>query len=480
MLINLKIIVLCIAIASIAVVFLSSGMDDVDADGISDKDDNCLDVPNPKQLNFDFDDFGDKCDIDDDNDGIIDNLDMFDDNPSEWSDFDFDGLGNNTDTDDDNDGIIDIEDSDPILITEEWTIENLDTIQNCAKMDDGTARLLCYGKFFDGLIQIKKDNKNAIQLAFELSKIGALDDCHFVSHTVGHSSFEKNPSVVDNLRGMDSSLCRGGFYHGVMSAYFHDVKENHQELPDFKNICNEFIGLPDYQDCVHGLGHGFVHYYTDDMQPVIEACHEMSFYQGSLCIGGAMMQYTDGELTRYSDWNGMIPDVCSKLNLSEIDYHQCNVSLGLSLAYHTDHNADAGSKFCNLIKDKKGKDVCLTGLLEEIDNAKTSKVNPLTNDIREKFQPQLIDDSIKIDIRTQSTVSNFDYVPEIKLMTFSFDKPQYIILYVPEKLLPSQFVVLVNGVIPNNLIVDDNFMGEDVTMIQFVPRESGMVMIAPA
>ena len=169
-------------------------------------------------------------------------------------------------------------------------------------MDIGTGKLLCYGEFFDNLVHVKEDNAQAIRLAFDLSKIGAIDDCHFLSHEIGHASYEENPSVVDNLRGMDSSVCRGGFYHGIMSAFFHYVKENNQALPDYKDICNEFIGLPDYQDCIHGLGHGFVHYYLDDVQSSVNLCHEMSFYQGSLCIGGVMMQYTDGKLTKHSDW----------------------------------------------------------------------------------------------------------------------------------------------------------------------------------
>ena len=96
------------------------------------------------------------------------------------------------------------------------------------------------------------------------------------------------------------------------------------------------------------------------------------------------------------------------------------------------------------------------------------------------LEPQLLLDSKIIDIRTPSTVSNFNYIPEFGFMSFSFDKPQYIILFVPEELLPQKYIVTVNGIIPNELAVDDNFMGEDVTMIRFVPNNPGMVMIAPA
>ena len=42
-----------------------------------------------------------------DNDGVINENDLFPNNPNEWQDTDHDGIGNNADSDDDNDGIPD-------------------------------------------------------------------------------------------------------------------------------------------------------------------------------------------------------------------------------------------------------------------------------------------------------------------------------------------------------------------------------------
>jgi len=45
---------------------------DLDNDGVSFGNDNCPSVFNPAQLNFDADNLGDACDLDDDNDGMAD------------------------------------------------------------------------------------------------------------------------------------------------------------------------------------------------------------------------------------------------------------------------------------------------------------------------------------------------------------------------------------------------------------------------
>ncbi|MCA9820276.1 MAG: thrombospondin type 3 repeat-containing protein, partial [Nitrosarchaeum sp.] len=80
---------------------------DMDKDGMPDGMDNCPENPNSDQADFDLDKIGDVCDEDDDNDGVIDSIDQFDNEATEWNDYDLDSIGDNKDTDDDNDGVID-------------------------------------------------------------------------------------------------------------------------------------------------------------------------------------------------------------------------------------------------------------------------------------------------------------------------------------------------------------------------------------
>ncbi|MBI3253325.1 MAG: thrombospondin type 3 repeat-containing protein [Nitrosopumilales archaeon] len=464
--------VLVISILSIQFTFF----EDADGDGISDIQDNCQAIPNPLQSDFDLDKVGNACDSDDDNDGIVDSVDAFDENPIEWADFDYDNIGSVEDPDDDNDDILDIEDENPTLLEEHLTQNHIQEIQNCDIIDDGTGRLLCYSNFFNDLVKQEKNNSDVLNLALALSKLGAVDDCHFVSHEIGYVGFEENPNVIEILRDVDSTICRGGYYHGVMTAYFHDAKENNKSLPEYKDICNDLIGSSDYQDCIHGLGHGLVHFYQGDLTASTNSCHQMSFYQSSLCVGGTMMQYTDEQLTRNGLTANNISKMCTSLNLSSLDYQQCNVSLGLSLAYHTNHDLEKGKSFCEMISDEKGKSFCLYGFEGEIKNAQEYKVSPITKETREIFQPQWTKQGSIIDFRSPAIISNFVYDENIKIIQFSFNKPSYIIMYIPNNLLSEKYMVVVNGLVLQSTMIDTQSY-KDYTMIRIQPESAGIVLI---
>lgn len=489
---------------------------DLDKDGVIDTFDNCPTNTNVDQADFDFDKIGDECDpdddndgfsddvdafdyestewtdtdsdsigdnkdTDDDNDGISDSLDAFDTDSSDWADFDFDGIGSATDEDDDNDGILDMMDDDPTLSSEDLAIKYLQNIEDCAVMDDGSSRLLCYSNFFGVLAENEENNSDALELSIALSKLGAIDDCHFVSHEVGHVAFNERPNVAENLIGMDGTMCRGGYFHGVLSAYFHDVQEKNKSLPsDYKVICNELIGSSNYQDCVHGLGHGLVHYFEEDLNSSLEKCHDMSFYQNRLCMKGVMMQYTDNVLTRQGITSDTVSNLCNESKLDNIDFVECSMSIGTTLAFFTNHDFDEGANSCELIEHPQGQNYCLEGLRLEIQDSEKYEISPLAEDIREKFQPQFIQRTSKIiDIQSPAIISNFQFIPEVGIISFSIDRPQYVTMYIPSEFVTSKMVVSVNGQIPSDLSAKNNVLGEDIVMIRFVPVDAGMVMITP-
>ncbi len=463
----------------ISVLVHNTSISDVDADSIPDVTDNCPDIPNQTQEDFDLDGHGNKCDLDDDNDGVIDKIDAFKEDSQEWVDLDFDGIGSVADTDDDDDGISDKNDPEPISITEKMLIEHLIDIEKCSTLNEGTMTLVCYSDFFGNLTKMDENNTNILELAVALSKLGAIDDCHFISHEIGHISFEEIPDIMTNIKQVDGSICRGGFYHGVISSYFHNIKEMGKDFPSVDGICNDLRGTSNYQDCIHGVGHGLVHYYGEDLNSAVSECNQLSFYHNILCIKGVMMQYTDNEITRYGKSSENLSNLCQQDDLNASDYQQCAMSIGSTLAFHTNHSLDESAKYCEQITNEKEEKYCLEGLRLEIQDSQEYQQSPLNQDIREKFQPMKIDDDGKIvvDIRSPAIISNFIYFKEIKLMQFNFDKPEYIIMYIPDVLLPSNLLIAVNGEIPNDLFVDKTTL-DGYTIIRILPEQAGIVWIS--
>jgi hypothetical protein len=98
-------------------IFLSRMSADADADGITNNRDNCQQIYNPSQLNYDSDTLGDICDLDDDGEGIADTVDSCPQGFLMWTsnnttDHDTDGCKDDVeDDDDDNDGRLDASDA---------------------------------------------------------------------------------------------------------------------------------------------------------------------------------------------------------------------------------------------------------------------------------------------------------------------------------------------------------------------------------
>ena len=451
---------------------------DSDKDSVMDSIDNCPLNANLDQFDFDFDKLGDECDTDDDNDGVLDFIDQFDLDQLEWIDFDFDGIGSSGDPDDDNDGIVDIDDSIPVPPSEKLATKYLQDIHICAEMVNSTSHLVCYSQFFGKIVKNEKNSSDALELSIALSKIGAIDDCHFVSHVIGHTAYNETRDVRKSLQGMDGTMCRGGYFHGVLASYFHSINESRVSFPDsYQTICDDLIGSSSYQDCIHGLGHGFVHYFEGDIESSLETCHELSFYQNILCGKGVMMQYTGNMLTKNKMSDDVISNLCNEVQLERNDYVECNRSTGTTLAFFTGHNFEKGKVLCNLIKDADAMNYCVEGLLLEIQDSERYEYAPLTKDIREKFQPQIIEGTKNIDIRSPAIISNFEFIPKIGIISFSIDSPHYVILYIPNEFVSSKMAVTVNGNIPNQLEIKNNVLGEDVAMISFVPNEPGIILI---
>lgn len=118
--------------------------DDVDGDDVLNVDDNCPTDPNDDQLDTDDDDAGDVCDDDDDGDGFLDGDDNCPAVANDQTDTDDDDDGDTCDDDDDDDDIVDTEDNCRIDANTDQTDTDEDERGDvCDDDDDGDG-------FYDG------------------------------------------------------------------------------------------------------------------------------------------------------------------------------------------------------------------------------------------------------------------------------------------------------------------------------------------
>jgi len=128
---------LIISVTAFAGIGPAASLVDSDGDGIYNWSDNCPDVANSEQSNFDGDANGDVCDNDDDNDLVPDTEDDLPLNPLESVDSDNDGIGDNADTDDDGDGTDDGQDAFPLDPSEDTDTDGDGVGDNADTDDDG-------------------------------------------------------------------------------------------------------------------------------------------------------------------------------------------------------------------------------------------------------------------------------------------------------------------------------------------------------
>lgn len=170
----------------------------------------------------DHDGITDSQDPDDDNDGVIDEDDVFPLDGAEWVDTDGDRVGDNTDEDDDNDRHLDEEDAFP-LDSMEWEDTDKDGIGNLADPDDDN----------DGLFDEDEAEKGTDPIKIDTDEDGTNDGADdFPLNAAEQIDFDKD-GIGDNTDEDDDN-------DGILDA---DDVDDHNKGPSIVIEGNQFIAF---------------------------------------------------------------------------------------------------------------------------------------------------------------------------------------------------------------------------------------------
>ncbi|MBS3158768.1 hypothetical protein J4206_05780 [Candidatus Woesearchaeota archaeon] len=165
---------------------------------------------------------------------------------------------------------------------------NFNPTPNCTQVG---SRFDCYARFFQDSVKYLGP-ENALKLIEGLDKNDSFvhGQCHQLVHVLGRASFDYYSDAI-KAYSHGTPFCWSGYYHGILEQY---LKRSPEIKTAVKNICKSDeirqTGYLHYQ-CVHGLGHGLMYYFDNEIFPSLEHCDLLEDdWSRTSCYGGVFME----------------------------------------------------------------------------------------------------------------------------------------------------------------------------------------------
>lgn len=126
-----------------------------------------------------------------------------------------------------------------------------------------------------------------VKQLFEQSGSGEYFNCHVFAHTVGRLTYN---SLGENAIHKNITLCHSGYQHGVMAAFI-NATGTRDLVKRLDNICEEADSNFGKLTCYHGVGHGLMAYYGNDLPTAVDRCLTLGDrFKQSNCLVGTFME----------------------------------------------------------------------------------------------------------------------------------------------------------------------------------------------
>jgi hypothetical protein len=214
-------------------------------------------------------------------------------------------------------------------------------------------------------------------------------DFHDLAHFIGSKLYEEHSSGA-------IALCDGSFsfgcFHGISEAWLLEYPDDIQSLTE---ACSNTYNKPTgpWASCIHGIGHGIVHYYSiNDLNNSLKICEGLESSAQAFCADGVFMEYElNAPKTFYKSSDIQFPcdkdmyfaDQCARnqayvwdnrfeLNISEVlsactsfetDQMRniCMRTTGMIIVHKYPDDVEKIVESCNILENSDDVLSCLTG-----------------------------------------------------------------------------------------------------------------------
>src|SRR5258708_416975 len=111
-------------------------------------------------------------------------------------------------------------------------------------------------------------------------------NCHGIAHEIGHRAYDKYKNFAEAMK-YQNVVCSDGYLHGVIEQRFFYAKNPEAILSDMKTVCD---GVKESGRCYHGVGHGLMYYFANDLPKVLDVCDKYKNAAQGRCYEGAFME----------------------------------------------------------------------------------------------------------------------------------------------------------------------------------------------
>jgi hypothetical protein len=153
----------------------------------------------------------------------------------------------------------------------------------------------CYQKRYQDLVYGSGVEAALAELKDEFAKEPFVkSNCHQLTHVIGRTAAKLYDGDVASTYGRGDDFCASGYYHGAMETVVADIgADKIREEAD--GICaaprEQQEQSLNHRNCAHGLGHGFMGLYQNDLFESLDACGYLSDrFERDQCSGGVFMQ----------------------------------------------------------------------------------------------------------------------------------------------------------------------------------------------